>query len=146
MRFLKDLRDLLPIVLDYIHQNNILLLKNAILSDKLTLYLKRQEEFNRDYKSIVKNNHIISLFELNKQPILHRLRYICHMGHLNLIHLLIGTDYCANDWNNGLWGAAKNGSKRLVDLMIKCGAIDWDNGLWGACAYGNYRKIYDKKS
>src|SRR5438477_322170 len=43
----------------------------------------------------------------------------------------------ANNWNDGLYIACKNGDMEIVKLMISKGANNWNDGLYMACENGD---------
>jgi ankyrin repeat protein len=61
-------------------------------------------------------------------------------NHKNIVKILM--DAGADDWNQGLSGAAVSGHESMVRFMIKMGANNFNTGLHNA-AYGGHRHIVD---
>ena len=57
------------------------------------------------------------------------------LGQLDMINFLI--EKGANDWNFGMYGAAKGGRLDLVESFIQKGADYWEMGLCGAAEGGH---------
>lgn len=63
----------------------------------------------------------------------------CEKGHIDLVSIL-KEDYCADDYNSGLYDAALKGHIKVVLLLLSYGAFIYDGGLFASCA-GGYPKI-----
>lgn len=61
-------------------------------------------------------------------------------GHRKLVELMITNGF--DDWNWGLCGAAMGGHREMVELMIGSGADDWNRGLYYA-AFGAHGDIME---
>jgi hypothetical protein len=61
-------------------------------------------------------------------------------GHKELVDFFI--EKGANDWDDGMYGAAEGGHKELVDFFIQKGADWWNGGMYGA-AKGGHKELVD---
>jgi len=62
------------------------------------------------------------------------------VGNKELIDFFINKG--ANNWNLGMIGAAEGGYKELIDFFIEKGANNWNHGMYGA-ALGGHKDIVD---
>src|SRR5437868_6260091 len=77
--------------------------------------------------------------ELNKKDIQEGFKEYSYTGDKDLVDLFI--EKGVNNWDYGMFGAAKGGHKDLVDFFIEKGARKWNFSMKGAAKGGNKELI-----
>lgn len=63
-------------------------------------------------------------------------KIVCEKGYIDLVRIL-KEDYCADDFNGGLYVASLNGHTDVVLLLLSYGAYAYDGALFASCAGGH---------